>query len=111
MLYFLLFLFIVFVVIPIASALYKIWQLRMRVNDFVRDPFGTGRKDSQRRTATGPQQPAPHRKKIDPSVGEYVAFTEIEVTETTTSQNNTTTNVRVEQQVVDVEWEDIPDKK
>ncbi len=63
-----------------------------------------------------PKRPA---KKIDPDVGEYVRFEEITVT---TEESSTlhadgtqtdTTRVTVEDQVVDVEWEDLPpaDKK
>lgn len=54
--------------------------------------------------------PAQRRKKIDPSVGEYVKFQEIAVTDST-SQSDTAgshdTTYTVEQQITDAEWEDI----
>ena len=63
------------------------------------------------------EQPQPHkpRKKIDSDVGEYVHFEEVDVsvdtTTTTDSSGNrhTTTNIKVEEQVIDAEWEDIKD--
>lgn len=79
------------------------------------DPFGAGKH------ATGYGQGSYHtsqqghkrrpRKKIDPDVGEYVAFTEVEGASGQSESYRTATSVRVEQQVVDVEWEDIPEKR
>lgn len=48
----------------------------------------------------------PHkRKKIDPTVGEYVEFTEIEGH---TAGKDVKPNGPVENQISDVEWEDLP---
>lgn len=64
-----------------------------------------------RRSKTGWSTPAPKRKKIDPEVGEYVKFQEIEVTErstyTTGNGKDTTVEYSAEQQVTDAEWEEI----
>lgn len=65
-----------------------------------------------RRKRGGWTQPTRQRpKKIDPSIGEYVRFQEIEVT--TESNTHTTENssqsYTIEQQVSDAEWEDIKD--
>ncbi len=116
MLYFLLFLLIVFIVIPVGSAMLKIWQMHRRVNQFMRDPFGMGGtasgRDPRGTRRQEPRHPRRTHKKIDPDVGEYVAFTEVETSsKTDTYTSGSTTSVRTEQQIVDVEWEDIPDKK
>lgn len=50
------------------------------------------------------QQPEPPKKKIDPTVGEYVQFTEVTETRTTPKGDTATTT---EQQVTDVTWEDL----
>ncbi len=64
-----------------------------------------------------PRQPEPTRhrrkgKKIDPSVGEYVEFTET-IGSTTddgrkTDATNGRNNVQTESQITDVTWEDLP---
>lgn len=75
------------------------------------DPSRAARGQSGKKEPEPAPAPA---KKIDPTVGEYVRFEEIEVeaqtTETLHADGTTerTTQVRVEEQVVDVEWEDIP---
>lgn len=76
------------------------------MRNFMNDPFGTGQNSTRSRRQ--PEQP-PRRpkKKIDPDVGEYVAFTEVSV-ETTVSDGTTDIHtVETEQQIEDVEWEDI----
>ena len=61
----------------------------------------------------GQDAAAPRRsKKIDPNEGEYVAFEDITISATETSDNRQQhTRYTVEQQIVDAEWEDIPDSK
>lgn len=60
-----------------------------------------------------PEQPKAPAKKIAQDIGEYIHFEEIEVSSETTTrkdvsgQTETTTKIRIEEQVVDVEWEDI----
>lgn len=56
-----------------------------------------------------PQPEAPvHKKKIDPTVGEYVEFTETEVTSRVETPEGTETTTVVEQQITDIQWEDLP---
>lgn len=83
----------------------------------MRDPIGEAQRQArkayerQQRTAYG--NPAPEtthkKKKIDPEVGEYIAFTEIDVKETETNPKDgtSTSTTYHEQQVTDVEWEDL----
>ncbi len=60
-----------------------------------------------------PQSIKRKRKKIDPNVGEYVEFVEISTVrdELNTDNSGNTSKFRTEQQIVDAEWVDIPDKK
>ena len=80
-----------------------------------------------RRSKTGWSEPRPVKKKIDSSTGEYVKFTEVEVTATETSTETSgtsaqagsaqgasakgsskTTYTATEEQITDIEWTDIP---
>lgn len=76
--------------------------------------YNGGQRDPQPRSRKpGWSKPQPHRKKIDPNVGEYVSFQEITTTETSTTSTDPTTGKQdttftVEQQVTDAEWIDIP---
>ncbi len=75
----------------------------------MRSMFGFDpRQQSQQQRRRKPEPPQRHAKKIDPSVGEYVEFTE--TTETTTRQTveGPETTIRTEQQITDVQWEDLP---
>lgn len=56
-------------------------------------------------------KPEPVKKKIDPTVGEYVEFTETTTTTTRETPEGTETTVNIEQQVTDIQWEDIPVEK
>ena len=71
----------------------------------------TGRSSKKNKADAAPRnQPA---KKIDPNVGEYVHFEEIQIKEESATKQNAdgsetrTTRFTVEEQIVDVEWEDV----
>lgn len=78
---------------------------------------GSAHHRDTRREGHQPKQPHTPAKKISKDVGEYVHFEEIEVNAEQSTYSNadgsqtTYTRVDVEEQVVDVEWEDIDDKK
>lgn len=80
------------------------WLVRRQARRFMNGAFGGNSTDPGDTPHNNPR-PARRKKKIDPTVGEYVEFTEIEDTVTTTT-------VRVdgptESQVSDAEWEDLP---
>ncbi|MCM1483707.1 MAG: DUF4834 family protein [Muribaculaceae bacterium] len=60
------------------------------------DPTGASRRSAR------------HKKKIDPTVGEYVEWEEIKVESTTTTSTTDSRDTYVtEEQIVDAEWEDI----
>ncbi|MDE7334825.1 MAG: hypothetical protein K2N10_00750, partial [Muribaculaceae bacterium] len=62
------------------------------------------RYQQQQQQSRQQQQPAKPKKKIDPTVGEYVEFTETTVRTTTTDGSTTTTTTQTEQQITDVTW-------
>lgn len=111
---FLLILIFIFFILPgIVSALLKYTlkrkirhayeQAQEQFNQF----YGSGAAPQQ------PEKPKTAAKKISKDVGEYIHFEEIEVSRTSSTyaeasgQTETTTKIRIEEQVVDVEWEDI----
>ncbi len=112
---FLFLLFVFFIVIPIIRVMITIWRARRQTRRFFdqfRNAAGAGSgSSSQTRQNDAPRQPKA-KKKIDPTVGEYVAFEEIksETTQTAGGTAGAKTYTEVEQQIVDVEWEDIKQK-
>lgn len=134
--YILLLLFLYFFVI---RPLFRVWSVvhdarrhaQQTQDDFMRaagfDPDAIrGRRsraaNEPRRSKTGWSEPRPVKKKIDSSTGEYVKFTEVEVTATETSTETSgtsaqagsaqgaskTTYTATEEQITDIEWTDIP---
>lgn len=66
------------------------------------------RQQQQRQRNPQPES----KKKIDPAVGEYVEFTETQVTHTTTEADGSSeTTHMTESQITDVTWEDLPPQK
>lgn len=82
------------------------WLLRRQI----RKTFGVDPRSGRRNEPSGPKKPEPPvtKKKIDPTVGEYVEFTETVETSTRQTPEGEETSVRVEQQITDVQWEDLP---
>lgn len=104
-----LFLLIWFVIIPLVRIAIAVHRARKRVREVFggmggsTDDVGNSRSDNE---------PPRKAKIIDPSVGEYVAYEDIIVSAEETNKNSgTTTRYTIEQQIVDAEWEDIPDKE
>lgn len=84
----------------------KLVKISRRWRDAFTPPRSNGRQ--QQRQRAEPQRP---KKKIDPTVGEYVEFTETIVTSASEpSDNDAATDTIVESQITDVTWEDIPEK-
>lgn len=119
---FLLVLFIIFLifgwVLPRLMPYLLKWIIKRRVNEFGRrmqaqaDAAFGGAHDQ----APEPEGPKPRKKKIDPNVGEYVRFEEVTVTtaENVTDDGETQRvdrSVKIEDQIIDVEWEDLPPSK
>lgn len=88
--------------------------------DIFGDLFGQpgSQKNSSQYDADGTRKggwtkPRNRKKKISDDVGEYVKFSEVTLSESETRQHTDTaghTHTVTEQQIVDVEWEDLPAK-
>ncbi len=76
-------------------------------------PRSQGNTRRRRRQPAAQPGPASKKKKIDSSVGEYVKYEELSATESVYhetrdgGESSSSARVVVEQQIVDVEWEDI----
>lgn len=105
------FLLFIFIILPVIVALIRTAFFVHRARKSVRDAFRG--MDNAYGTDSEQSDVTPRRsKKIDPDEGEYVTFEDITVSSTETSDNGQRhTRYTVEQQIVDVEWEDIPDSK
>lgn len=111
---FLLFLLILFYVVPKLIKLWLQWYIRRRQREAqqrMSDMFNSARG----RTATDEQGEQPYdkhkKKKIDSNVGEYVSFEEISTDSAsahdTDSEATASRKGKSEPQVEDAEWEDI----
>ncbi|MDE6334036.1 MAG: DUF4834 family protein [Muribaculaceae bacterium] len=111
---FILLLFIFFIVIPVCKLLWRGWQFHRRWKDAtagLRDAYARAYGQQAGNSTAG--QSRRKKKKIDPDVGEYVAFEEIHAT----SPSDTATpppagdtgdkGFRAEPQVEDAVWEDV----
>ena len=100
------------------------WLVRMvaryaqrRMERQMNEMFNTTAQNASNRANTGyntKRQPEPstRSKKIDPEVGEYVHFEEVGTTDNTRKDApRPNVDYKIEDQVVDIDWEDIPDKK
>ncbi len=83
------------------------WFLRRQTRKFMNGAFPGGMPGNNNEPRYNRQrnQRQNHKKKIDPSVGEYIEFTEIEGSVVNTAAKP---NGPVENQVSDIEWEDLP---
>lgn len=106
------FLLFIFIILPFLIILIRTAFFVHRARKGIRDAF-RGTNDAYGQNGGGQDAAAPRRsKKIDPNEGEYVAFEDITISATETSDDGRRyTEYTVEQQIVDAEWEDIPDNK
>lgn len=84
----------------------------LKIRRKVADVFGGNTRGSGARGdnggGNGPQpQPARPSKKIDPSVGEYVEFEEVQSFESTRTDGHREVKFESEEQITDVEWEEV----
>lgn len=114
---FLLLIFLIFIVYPIVAISIKIHRFKRQARKAYEQAYrqATGQQPGKApgRKAGWDNSGPRRKKKIDPAVGEYVKYEEIEVDETR-SDSSSSTRVRIsreEQQISDVEWEDIDDPR
>ncbi len=102
---FFLLLIIFFIVIPLFRGVVAVYRARRAARRFF-DQFKNASPGQQ--ATRHHEQPQPRAKKINAEDGEFVSFEELppDVSQSETSGRQTNAVV-VEQQVVDVEWEDI----
>lgn len=109
MLEFFLILILVFVVWPLLRLYLAVRKAQKQARDAFSQFAGGGNAgDGGRRKAgwSGGRRKS-RGKVIDGSVGEYVDFEEIDVKDENGDDREKKTSYRVEQQVVDAEWEDV----
>ncbi len=102
-------LILVFVVWPLFKFYLAIKNAQRQARDAF-SQFGGAQQTQDNRQRKGGWSGMRSRKKvIDPNVGEYVEFEEVEANHESSSANSTKngSSYRVEQQVEDAEWEDI----
>lgn len=115
MLSFLLLLVIFFILWPMLKTGWRIWRQMSQVRRFMADPEGEMRRQAGRRAAnsgygTGRQAaPKPRKKKIPRDVGEYISYTEVELSAEERAKDSTgrQASFKAEEQVTDIKWVDI----
>lgn len=109
MLEFLLLLLLFFIVVPVIKVMWRIWQLRRAYRNAqqqMNDVFNRARQDTRNAAERNHSR---KKKKIDPDIGEYVAFEEIKTTvQEETADTNTNTRIKIDSQIEDASWEDLP---
>lgn len=86
----------------------RLWRASKQWRDLY--SAATGNERTRQRRQQQPQ-PKKKKKKIDPTVGEYVEFTETQTTTTQTAPDGTPeVHTETESQITDITWEDLPPK-
>ena len=115
---FLAYIFTFYIILPIGRFLWRGFRLYRQwraATDPLRRAYRQAREDA-RRQAYGDYQPPRKRKKIDPAVGEYVKFEEIkaetsESAKSAFSEQGTYSSYKVESQIEEADWEELPSDK
>ncbi len=107
----LLILFIWFIVVPLLKVASFVNRARKTMRQGARGFQRTDNPDEPTPRKGGWSAPRRHRKRIDPSVGEYVNFQEIQLTpaeiEQRSRDNTRTRTTHAESQIEDAEWTEI----
>lgn len=88
------------------SPFIKIYKMSRQWRNVFEEARRRTRGTADNRGRTRNTTPKKRKKKIDPSVGEYVEFTETVCMEQTPPREPPA--IKVEQQITDITWEDIP---
>lgn len=113
---FLLLLFIIFIVIPLGRLLWTLFKVRSNYKKAVNNARQAQASYEARNRPGGWSAPRRERaKKVNPNVGEYVEWEDVEVTSTTTQETSKSspgkTTRYFEERISDVEWEEIKTNK
>ncbi len=103
---------LLFILWPLIRVAWRVWSNMRTFRRFMADPEAEMRRQAARnaggRYDAQAQQPRRKDKKIPRDVGEYVSFTEIEVTEEEKrASDGTTSSFRREEQITDIKWTDL----
>lgn len=99
-----------FIIIPLFKVIWRVWQVQRsfsRMQQQARDAMNRAAGASAEARSSGGQSARRHRKKIDPTVGEYVAFEEVHAPAGSGSASDAGEAFRAEPQVEDAVWEEI----
>ncbi len=100
-----------FIIIPLFKVIWRVWQVQRsfsRMQQQARDAMNRAAGASaQARRADRQSAARRPRKKIDPTVGEYVAFEEVHAPAASGSASDGDGAFRAEPQVEDAVWEEI----
>lgn len=111
---FLFILFLIWIVPGLVRAFLLVYRVRKNARRVYEQMYGgmDGHQQEPPRRKGGWSAPNPRRKKIDPGVGEYVRFQEVDTTvgqhSAPSASGERHTEITVEQQVTDAEWEELP---
>ncbi|MCM1067591.1 MAG: hypothetical protein NC418_08485 [Muribaculaceae bacterium] len=107
---------VIFILWPLLKTGWRIWMQMRSMRRFMADPAGEMRRQAERRARQGGSrqsapQPEVKKKKISRDVGEYVEFTEIELSaeerEASRPDGGGSRTIRTEEQISDIKWVDI----
>ena len=97
-----------FIILPLCQIALKVWRFNRRWKEATREMRDAYNKAQEQADDLQNKQ---KKKKIDPSVGEYISFEEINIETTSTtdtsSETKTSTYIKVESQIEDADWEEI----
>ncbi|MCH5219250.1 MAG: hypothetical protein J1F20_01675 [Muribaculaceae bacterium] len=106
---------VVWLLLPVIKVFWQLHKMRRNPKSFLDNLFGNFGAEGTRPKEERHQQQPKKGPKIPDDVGEYVQFEEVDVkveeSQYVNNDGSTTTRFKVEEQIVDVEWEDLPDKK
>lgn len=106
------FILVVFYILPAIAKRLVPYIVKRRLKKFFNQQNQNFQKQREEGQSNREGSPTKKRKKIAEDVGEYVKFEELNVTvekeqTTATDGSTSTTKYTIEEQIVDVEWEDI----
>lgn len=111
MLTFFLILLFIFFIWPLFRVMFTMHRVRKQARQayeqMYNQNYGGARAQQRSRKPGWNATATPRKKKIDPSVGDYVPFEEVSEVSTGRTDSSGRNSFTVEQQITDAEWEEI----
>ena len=103
----------VFIFWPLIKIFWKLFTQARRINKFMNDPssFFTGAASGNEGGRTRHESQQRRDKKFTQDVGEYVDFTDVSCNVGGDSCKSTEVEYKKEEQITDIDWVDINEKK